>query len=71
MEEKSNVTLWEIVFVAILTVVFITLKVLGVIAWPWIWILAPVWVAGGLAFLKSMGIELPDPRDLIFRMKGK
>ena len=28
----------------ILGVLFITLKLTGVIAWPWVWVLAPFWV---------------------------
>lgn len=27
-----------------LTIVFIVLKVTSVIAWPWLWVLAPVWI---------------------------
>jgi len=34
-------------FVGLLTVVFIVLKLTGVISWPWLWVLAPLW--GGLA----------------------
>lgn len=29
----------------ILGIVFIVLKLLGVIAWPWIWVLAPFWIS--------------------------
>lgn len=32
----------------ILGVVFIVLKLTGVIGWPWIWVLAPFWL--GFAF---------------------
>ena len=28
----------------ILGVVFLILKLVGVIAWPWIWVLAPFWI---------------------------
>ena len=28
----------------ILGVVFITLKVIGEITWPWIWVLCPFWI---------------------------
>ena len=28
----------------ILGVLFITFKLAGVIAWPWVWVLAPFWV---------------------------
>lgn len=31
-------------FVGLLTIASIVLKLVGVISWPWIWILAPVWV---------------------------
>lgn len=27
----------------VLGVVFIVLKIVGVVAWPWIWVLAPIW----------------------------
>lgn len=30
-------------FLPLLAVVFITLKLLEVIAWSWFWVLAPVW----------------------------
>lgn len=40
-------------FVGLLTIVFITLKLLGQIDWPWIWVLSPLWIwfAIFLAFL--------------------
>ena len=28
----------------VLLVVFIVLKLCGVIAWPWIWVLSPLWI---------------------------
>lgn len=31
-------------FGAILCLIFITLKLTGVIAWSWVWVLAPMWV---------------------------
>ena len=30
-------------FATLLTLLFITLKLTGVIAWPWVWVLAPLW----------------------------
>jgi hypothetical protein len=33
-------------FVGLLTVVFITLKLLDKIDWSWWWILSPVWIGG-------------------------
>lgn len=35
-------------FSVLLTVLFIALKLTGVIAWPWIWVLAPIWIGAVL-----------------------
>ena len=32
-------------FVGLLQLVFITLKLLKVISWNWIWVLAPTWIS--------------------------
>ena len=32
------------IFIAILSIVFITLKLTGAIDWPWIWVLSPIWL---------------------------
>jgi CHASE2 domain-containing sensor protein len=34
----------EIGFSSLLTLIFITLKLLSVITWSWIWVLAPLWI---------------------------
>lgn len=31
-------------FVGLLTIVFITLKLLGYITWSWWWVLSPIWI---------------------------
>lgn len=31
--------------VYVLTIVFIVLKLLGVIRWSWIWVLSPIWIS--------------------------
>ena len=31
-------------FLGLLTIVFIVLKLTGVIAWSWIWVLSPLWI---------------------------
>ena len=31
-------------FVGLLTIVFITLKLLKVISWSWWWVLSPIWI---------------------------
>jgi hypothetical protein len=32
-------------FVGLLTIVFITLKLLGKISWSWLWVLSPLWIS--------------------------
>lgn len=32
-------------FVGILTLIFITLKLLGKITWSWLWVLSPIWIS--------------------------
>ena len=31
-------------FTSLLTLLFIVLKLTGIIAWPWVWVLAPLWI---------------------------
>lgn len=35
-------------FVGLLTIVFITLKLTGVIDWSWWWVLSPIWISLGI-----------------------
>ena len=34
--------------VSVLTIIFIVLKLLGVIKWSWIWVLSPIWTSAGI-----------------------
>ena len=38
-------------FASLLTLLFIALKLVGVIAWPWVWVLAPLWIGFIVAVL--------------------
>lgn len=38
-------------FVGMLTIAFIVLKLLDKIDWSWWWVLSPVWIVAGMAFL--------------------
>lgn len=40
MNEKSG----GIGVVSVLTIVFIVLKLCGVINWSWVWVLSPIWI---------------------------
>ena len=35
----------ELGIVSVLTIVFIVLRLLGVIKWSWIWVLSPIWIS--------------------------
>ena len=47
MSDKSS-TSGGIGFAGLLNIVFITLKLCGVIGWSWWWVLAPLWMSAGL-----------------------
>ena len=38
-------------FASLLTLLFIALKLTGIIAWPWVWVLAPLWIGFIVAVL--------------------
>ena len=38
-------------FTGLLQIVFIVLKLCGVIKWSWVWVLAPLWISFGLVLL--------------------
>ena len=46
-ENNTNSSGDGIGFVGLLTIVFITLKLLGIIAWSWLWVLSPIWISLG------------------------
>lgn len=35
----------QVGFASLLAIVFIVLKLTGVIAWSWTWVLAPIWIS--------------------------
>ena len=50
-------------FAGLLTIVFVTLKLTGVIDWSWLWVLAPLWlgaaiVAGILLIVGVIGLSI-------------
>ena len=56
MTETSTNT--GIGFTGLLTIVFITLKLLGKIDWSWWWVLSPVWIGLSLTLLIVGGVLL-------------
>jgi hypothetical protein len=38
-------------FCGLLTIVFIVLKLLGIINWSWLWVLSPIWISAILVVI--------------------
>lgn len=49
MSSESNNNSGGIGFVGLLTILFIGLKLGGVITWSWWWVLSPLWISAVLA----------------------
>lgn len=60
MENKNNTTTSKggVGFCGLLTIAFIVLKLCGVIAWSWLWVLSPLWISIGLIIIISLIIVL-------------
>ncbi|HDS1140230.1 TPA: hypothetical protein QDZ75_004308 [Stenotrophomonas maltophilia] len=57
MSSSSSSSTGGIGFVGLLTIVFITLKLTGFIAWSWWWVLSPVWISASITIV-IIGIVL-------------
>ena len=49
--ESATATSRSIGFAGLLTIVFIVLKLTGLITWSWLWVLPPLWISLALALL--------------------
>lgn len=56
--DNSNNSTGGIGFVGGLTLVFITLKLVGIIHWSWVWVLSPIWISIGAFLGVLIGIIL-------------
>ena len=54
--ENKQVSSGGIGFTGLLTIVFIILKLCGVIAWSWWWVLAPIWISTGYILVLTIAI---------------
>ena len=57
-KKEKNGSRGGIGFAGLLTLVFIVLKLCGVIAWSWWWVLAPLWIPVGLIILAVVVLTL-------------
>jgi len=53
MSSSSSSASGGIGFAGLLTILFITLKLIGKIDWSWVWVLSPLWISAsiGVGFL--------------------
>ena len=51
MEDKSSATGGGIGICTVLFIVFLILKLTGVITWSWVWICAPLWIPVALVLV--------------------
>lgn len=58
-------------FFPALTVLFIALKLLGVITWSWIWVLSPLWGSFAIFVLYFMGVFWYRERSLAKTLRGR
>ena len=56
MGDGSNGTSGGIGFFGLLAVVFITLRLLGQISWPWVWVLSPIWIPVAVAVVILLAV---------------
>ena len=54
MEKNSG----GIGFFGVLALIFITLKLLGVVAWSWWWVLAPIWIPSAIAIVIVLAVVI-------------
>jgi len=47
-DKKVTIKRGGVGFGGLLTIAFIVLKLTGQIAWPWVWVLCPLWISWGL-----------------------
>jgi len=56
MSSSNNSSSSGIGFTGLLTIVFITLKLIGYISWSWWWVLSPIWISIALVLIILLGM---------------
>lgn len=51
MENNNTVRTSGMGLGTLLTIIFVVLKLVGVISWGWIWVLAPLWISFALGIV--------------------
>lgn len=58
MNNKNNSSSGGLGLASVLTIVFIVLKLVGVINWSWLWVLSPLWIDLILTALVIIGVAI-------------
>ena len=58
MNNKNNVSSGGPGLASVLTIVFVVLKLVGVIDWKWIWVLCPLWINLILTAIVIIGVAI-------------
>lgn len=57
MSDKSDIRVsGGIGFTGLLTIVFIVLRLMNIISWSWVWVLAPLWIPFALILILFLSI---------------
>ena len=56
--DNKNKTSGGLGLASVLTIVFVVLKLVGVIDWSWLWVLSPLWIDLILTVLVIVGIAI-------------
>lgn len=55
---KNGSTGGGVGFVGLLTIAFIVLKFCKVIAWPWVWVLSPMWISAAIVLVVFVAVVI-------------
>jgi hypothetical protein len=70
MRGNSSKSSGGIGFMGLLTIVFITLKLIGKIDWSWWWVLSPIWITCSITALIVLTVFF-IPRQIKKRRRNK
>ena len=61
MEKKTEARV-SLGFAEALTILLVALKLCGVIAWSWLWVLSPLWISAGIVVTIGLVVFLLSKR---------
>lgn len=58
MKENKTTVNAGIGFTGLLQIVFIVLKLVGIINWSWLWVLSPIWISTLFVIVAFIGVAI-------------